>query len=213
MAFKAAVENQHHPVTRLKRTEFTPKEALVGLYDELKSLVQVKRELKGDFVLERLRYSDNDTRLYHLHYSGVIGKIGRDYYIFAYGETDSKSKAFTGIDGAIMFGKINWQNLIENDKTLSSIKDLLPDEMIKVLKDKQLNDIVDKFVPSTQLIVSTNGMISIRNGLGRLWDYRTIPVPWQFLISEARESKSDTVYRGEILPYLIEHVNTKLELS
>jgi hypothetical protein len=164
-------------------------------------------------VLERLRYSESETRLYHLHYNGVIGKIGNDNYIFAYGETDDKSKRFTGLDCAVMFGKINWEKLIRTDKTLSSVKDLDLEEAIKVLNDKQLNNVIQRSVSNAQLIVSMDKAVTIRNGYARLFDYQTLPTTRQFIITETYKANEDITYRSEIISHLKDHVRTRLKVN
>jgi len=212
-----------HGLANLKRNQLAPHEVLTKVYEELiglgTELVDVKREIKGEYLLAS--WSDpHRTDSCYLKFNGVIATIDdKGTFIFALGETEWSWNHLAGFaQKAIMFGEVKWDEVLRDNQPLPFHKSADPwpaglpsKEAVAALTDEQVERIVNRSGHTTldprQLVIYRRQYIDevgIRDG----YDSNRLEFKDTFI-----HKTSDSGYDKEVVSYLVAHIHRKLSIE
>jgi hypothetical protein len=193
-------------------SEYNPHQVLATLFDELRKLGEVKREIKGQsYRLAEWSLDDRlDVCVYY--YDGIVSAVDGMNCVFTLGKTEDRWSHLAGVHEAVMYARINWKEILAEKKQVYSTNPIysLPDnETIDGLTEDQVSWVAHLSLRKDHLIRSWDEEVSIRKDFDvHKSEYVVKPIPKKFVVKE--EPKHSTLYKSEVVHFLVDHVQSAL---
>jgi hypothetical protein len=162
-------------------SEYNSNQVLTKLYKELQGIGQKKRELKE----QRLALAEDSdwhrTDVCTYVFDAAVNKSNGNHFVFTYGETNRTWSHLAGVDEAVMYGRVDWKELLDFKKRVHNTHPFytLPEqETIDGLTDEQAEWLVHLSLRKSELIRSWEGELAIRDGFDvhkMVWITKPIP--------------------------------------
>lgn len=180
-------------------------EVLVKLYEELKEMGEIRRNIKQTYPLAE-ESDEHRTDICYYTFDGVISNIDGKDCIFTYGKTDYRWKYLARVDEAVMYAKVDWNELLrlKQDRWApTALKELTEKKDIRDLTEQQVSLITYHMLRRDRLVGSWEGELVIRDGIdtSRL-AYIIKPIPPEFVLERKIFTSKLATWRG--VPILLE---------